>query len=77
MKNIAFLLVVFIIFGCQTKKETKNNTVSNNEIIEFPEELVSFSSFDKNPIFSGTGTNTWDKTIRERGYILQTDSIYH
>ena len=77
MKKIIYLLLALIIFGCQTKKETENKTVVNSEISEFPNELVNFSPYDKNPVFSGTGTDTWDKTIRERGYILRSDSIYH
>jgi len=77
MKKIIYLLLTLIIFGCQTKKETENKTAVKSEISEFPIELVNFSPYNKNPVFSGTGTNTWDKTIRERGYILRTDSIYH
>jgi len=77
MKKIIYLLLALIIFGCQTKKETENKTAVKREISEFPNELVNFSPYNKNPVFSGTGTNTWDKTIRERGYILRMDSIYH
>ena len=76
MEKITYLLLVLIIFGCQTKKETENKIDAKSEISEFPNELVNFTSFDKNPVFSSTGTNTWDRTIRERGYILRTDSIY-
>ncbi len=77
MKKITSILLVLIVFGCQTKKETKNKTVESSELSDFPNELVNFSPFDENPVFSGTGSNTWDKTIRERGYILPIDSIYH
>lgn len=42
----------------------------------FPEEMVSFTPDSANPVFSGTGTNTWDRNIRERGFILYEDSLY-
>ncbi|MFI5157046.1 MAG: glycosylase, partial [Chitinophagales bacterium] len=52
----------------QTKKTDVN---------EFPEELVHFVSYANNPIFLGSGTNAWDKHIRERGWILKEDSTYY
>ena len=31
-----------------------------------------------NPVFAGTGRDTWDRKIRERGYILiGEDGTYH
>jgi hypothetical protein len=35
-----------------------------------PWELVSWTPVEANPIFKGTGAETWDQKIRERGYIL-------
>lgn len=43
----------------------------------FPPELVEFVEHEGNPIFSGTGRNTWDHKIRERGYILRHDGKWH
>ena len=43
----------------------------------FPVELVEFDNYEKNPVFSGSGTNTWDQVVRERGYILREGDIYH
>jgi predicted GH43/DUF377 family glycosyl hydrolase len=43
----------------------------------FPEELVSFTPHEKNPVFSGTGADTWDQKIRERGYIIKEGATYH
>ena len=43
---------------------------------EFPNALVEFVPYKANPIFKGTGTNTWDKQIRERGYIIFEKGIY-
>jgi len=38
---------------------------------QFPPELVDFEPYQGNPVFAGTGTDTWDRTIRERGYTLR------
>jgi predicted GH43/DUF377 family glycosyl hydrolase len=44
---------------------------------EFPPEIVDFTAYQGNPVFAGTGRDTWDRKIRERGYILREDGIYH
>jgi hypothetical protein len=44
---------------------------------EFPHEIVDFAAYKGNPLFSGTGRDTWDRNIRERGYILREGDIYH
>ncbi|MCD6308650.1 MAG: glycosylase [Candidatus Latescibacteria bacterium] len=43
----------------------------------FPPEMVSFVPYDGNPVFSGTGADTWDRMIRERGYILREGDAWH
>jgi hypothetical protein len=35
-----------------------------------PWALVRWKPIPENPVFNGTGQNTWDRKIRERGYIL-------
>ncbi len=42
-----------------------------------PWPLVAWSPAAENPVFSGTGRDTWDRKIRERGYILVVDGVYH
>jgi sucrose-6-phosphate hydrolase SacC (GH32 family) len=42
----------------------------------FPPELVDFVPYKNNPVFTGTGTATWDRYIRERGYILRDEGIF-
>jgi predicted GH43/DUF377 family glycosyl hydrolase len=37
----------------------------------FPEQLVDWAPYDGNPLFAGTGEDTWDREIRERGFILR------
>ena len=44
---------------------------------EFPRELVDFVPYEGNPVFAGTGRDTWDRKIRERGYILREGDTYH
>jgi predicted GH43/DUF377 family glycosyl hydrolase len=43
----------------------------------FPSELVNFKEYPGNPIFTGTNLETWDKQIRERGYMLKEGPNYH
>ncbi|MFM9911044.1 MAG: glycosylase, partial [Chitinophagaceae bacterium] len=70
-KTILCILVLIIAFQCSCSSKQKMGTN------EFSEELVHFLPYKGNPLFSGTGTNTWDKEIRERGYILKEDSGYY
>jgi sucrose-6-phosphate hydrolase SacC (GH32 family) len=44
---------------------------------EFPNEMVEFVPYRNNPVFAGTGEDTWDRKIRERGYILREADGYH
>jgi beta-1,2-mannobiose phosphorylase / 1,2-beta-oligomannan phosphorylase len=40
--------------------------------------LVSWVPINGNPVFAGTGRDTWDRKIRERGYILVgAEGTYH
>ncbi len=43
----------------------------------FPPELVQFTPYRQNPVFVGSGADTWDQAIRERGYILLEGGEYH
>jgi predicted GH43/DUF377 family glycosyl hydrolase len=62
----------FLMLQCVTKKS--ENMVDK---IEFDEEMVHFEESGKGPVFTGTKNNTWDRNIRERGYILKEDSLFH
>jgi predicted GH43/DUF377 family glycosyl hydrolase len=43
-----------------------------------PWALVAWTPIPDNPVFSGSGRDTWDRKIRERGYVLLgDDDIYH
>lgn len=68
----AALFLVFFI-SCNNNKKNK---VTSDSSEEFPQEMVSFTPYEKNPVFTGTNADTWDKKIRERGYILLEDGVY-
>jgi predicted GH43/DUF377 family glycosyl hydrolase len=78
------MTVMVLLVAC--KEAAKNSNVSlvtKTAIIlaqdsePFPSELVDFKPHTGNPIFTGTGTDTWDQNIRERGFILKEGDIYH
>ena len=43
----------------------------------FPPTLVEFTPFEGNPVFQGAGPGHWDEMIRERGWILHEDNVFH
>ena len=70
MKTIlTFLLLALFINGCKHSASSYN--------VKFPPEITRFTAVKSNPVFSGTGTDTWDQKIRERGYILREDGTYY
>jgi len=44
---------------------------------DFPSELVRLVPYEGNPVFAGTGRDTWDRKIRERGFILREGDTWH
>jgi sucrose-6-phosphate hydrolase SacC (GH32 family) len=44
---------------------------------EFPRSLVEWTPVAGNPVFQGTGDDSWDRKIRERGAIVIRDGTYH
>jgi sucrose-6-phosphate hydrolase SacC (GH32 family) len=61
-----YLQIAALFAGCNIKSKNK----------EFPAEMVKFNPYSGNPVFTGTGENTWDKNIRERGFILQENNEF-
>ncbi len=43
----------------------------------FPAEIVRWEPVEDGPFFEGAGGDAWDQRIRERGWILIEDGIYH
>jgi beta-1,2-mannobiose phosphorylase / 1,2-beta-oligomannan phosphorylase len=74
MKNSYLLLpliLCLLLSSCKQKPASK--PVANEE---FAKEMVEFTPYKNNPLFSGTNASTWDQHIRERGFILFEDGIY-
>ncbi len=71
---VPILVAFFMSTSCNEKKDKTEQ--AKDEPVLFPSELVDFVPAAKAPVFSGTGTDTWDKMIRERGYILKENGIY-
>lgn len=73
METRNLLLIFFLLSGVyqQTAAQEKNNQPET-----FPEILVHFKPYNHNPVFAGTNINTWDRKIRERGYILYENGVY-
>jgi hypothetical protein len=44
---------------------------------EFPASVVRWTPAVVGPVFRGAGGESWDRTIRERGWILVVDGTYH
>ena len=44
---------------------------------ELPPQIVDFAAYTGNPLFGGTGSDTWDRKSRERGFILREGNTYH
>lgn len=80
MKTILTQLLTFLgailMVACQPKS-TANEGIDTDENLPFPSEIIDFTPYSENPIFSGTGENTWDHRIRERGFILKEADGYH
>jgi beta-1,2-mannobiose phosphorylase / 1,2-beta-oligomannan phosphorylase len=76
MKISLYLLLVLSWVACV--KNTAPKTTDNNTLDSafYPSEILEFTPDKRNPVFTGTGTNTWDEKIRERGYILYEEGEY-
>jgi len=78
MKKVSFIIavlttVLLIMTSCRQKIKQESG-IKGPEA--FPKEMVEFTPYEQNPVFKGTGQETWDKTIRERGFIMIDDGIY-
>lgn len=77
-RTIGYLLIyIALLWGCISKTNSSETNVPNADTTSYPLEILEFIADQKNPVFKGTGTDTWDERIRERGYILREDGVYH
>ena len=74
-KLTSFIVLVLILtsIGCKTKQKPSGQSEDG---VKFADFMVDFTPYEANPVFQGTGTDTWDKHIRERGFILKEDGEY-
>lgn len=82
-----YLVAVLVGLGFVSCKDSTKNSANSEydgakprtgtDSVPFPEELVQFRTYSKNPVFEGTGQSTWDEKIRERGFILKEGDTYH
>lgn len=70
LPSLVAFAVVFTSCG-RSGDQTGSADGAAQEEEKFPAELVSFRPYEGNPVFKGTGEDTWDSKIRERGFILK------
>ena len=76
MKNRTQLIVyAVILFGLSCKGRKEASIDAENVKSEVP-GIVQLNYISEKPIFTGTGKETWDKNIRERGFILYDDRVF-
>ncbi len=73
-----FLFLIAIVLGLVTAC-SKNGKMSSDtgENIKLDSSMLRFTAYENNPVFSGTDTSTWDRNIRERGFILFENDTFH
>ena len=76
MRFALAIFLLFVIASCNRPSATTTGVGEDEQDI-FPWELISWKPYAGNPVFTGTGKDTWDQHIRERGYILKEDDGYH
>ena len=77
MKIINKIFIFALIAVSCKGKPVADKKSAISDTLKFPAELTEFTAWGKNPVFTGTGTDTWDQKIRERGYILHEDGTYY
>jgi hypothetical protein len=75
-RSVFYCALIFLCLSAISWIPWQGPSVGQNTL-PFPSELVTFKPYAKNPVFKGTGDNTWDQKIRERGFILREGSTYH
>ncbi len=70
--NYLNTLFLFLFLGCDSSPRSEETNTAN-----YDHALIDFTSYAEHPVFAGTGTDTWDQHIRERGYIVREDDSYH
>ncbi|MBC8767456.1 glycosylase [Arenibacter sp. BSSL-BM3] len=84
LRFLLFATLVVTLLACKYNQKPKENIKENQltvkdikDSVPFPAELVQFQTPTENPVFTGSGPDSWDQKIRERGYILKEGDTYH
>jgi hypothetical protein len=76
--SLVIMLLAVVVAGCSIELAPSEKVTEEKTTVEdFPHETVDFVPYKGNPLFAGTGKDTWDHKIRERGYILREGDTYH
>lgn len=73
MNKTNLYLIFLLLLGYHVQVNCQDKARTN---LSFPDALIHFVSYAQNPVFAGTGADTWDRKIRERGYILFENGVY-
>ena len=71
--SLGLTLILLFTLACNNQQKSLSQNVPSDS---FASEMVEFMPYGSNPVFSGSGKNSWDNQIRERGYIIHEDSLY-
>lgn len=72
-----FLLFSLLCIALESKSTTVMDSIpSQSNYKLFPKELISFGLPSANAVFSGTKLSTWDRGIRERGWIMKEGALW-
>jgi len=58
-------IVAFLLFARCSKHAAVSEDSTTSDTASYPTEIIDFTPYEKNPVFSGTGKSTWDSVIRE------------
>src|SRR5690349_3615822 len=77
--GVALITMISCAKDKSSQEEASEGTQASAQdtVAQLDTALLSFKAYPANPVFTGTGANTWDRNIRERGFILVEDGTYH
>lgn len=74
--RIFYAAILVCVLGCK-QKSNEDKASGTTDSSDYDLEVLEFRAGDNNPVFKGTDGDTWDEKIRERGFILREDGMYH
>lgn len=75
--RLSIILLLGLFLGCASPPASEEISNTDSTSRAYERALINFTPYAQNPVFAGTGTDTWDQHIRERGYILREEDAYH